>query len=207
MSDKPPQYSENSQQINNNSVYYEKNNIAEPSAPPAAGGETPPVQNPFKQNYSIPNPESYPQNNPTYGLGNENKNDLFDRMIGINGPNIGGINTYVPGSGNITIVNKGLPGMEGLSQNQQTGPAKGSGTDDLAEQKAKNLETERRSYYLKQFERVFIPLALLTLIIFGIIELHHYSKSHPSKSPYKPGGFCYVAPTCQRCHNNKNSKH
>ena len=144
---------------------------------------------------------SYSVNNPTYGLGNENKNDLFDRMIGINGPNIGNT-TYGPlaGSGNITIVNKGLPGMEGLSQNQQTGPTKGSGADDLAEQQAKNAKLKRTSYYLKQFERVFIPLALLTLIIFGIIELHHYSKSHPSKSPYKEGGSCYVAPSSKHAH-------
>jgi len=206
MSDKPPQYSENSQQINNNSVYYEKNNIAEPSAPPAAGGETPPVQNPFKQSYSIPNPDSYPQNNRTYGLGNENKNDLFDRMIGINGPNIGGVNTYgsIGGSGNITIVNKGLPGMEGLSQNQQTGSTKGSGEDDLAEQKAKNLKLERTSYDAKTIGKIFGPLILLGLLIFGIIELHKYSKSHPSKSPYKPGGFCYVHPCSKK---KKDPKH
>lgn len=144
---------------------------------------------------------SYSINNPTYGLGNENKNDLFDKMIGINGPDIGNTN-YGPlaGSGNITIVNKGLPGMEGLSQNQQTGSTKGSGEDDLAEQKAKNLKLERTSYDAKTIGKIFGPLILLGLLIFGIIELHHYSKSHPSKSPYKEGGSCYVAPCSKHAH-------
>ena len=148
--------------------YSQKPSSSQPSAPPPYVASPPPVQNPFKQSYSIPNPESYPQYNPTYGLGNENRNDLFDRMIGINGPNIGNT-TYGPlaGSGNITIVNKGLPGMEGLSQSQQTGSTDGSGKNEYYRQEAANLETERRSYYIRQIERVFIPLALLTLIIFG----------------------------------------